>query len=116
MLNPIIKFYSFSGRSTRSEWWNWQIVGTLFYGLMWFLGQFLYPQVLVLWVPLLLIGFKALVVSVRRLHDMNMRAWWILLFLIPFVNFGLWLLLGLRESDREDNRYGFSNTGAIRRL
>ena len=52
---------------------------------------------LLLLVPLgLFVAYILIVFAIRRLHDMNLSGWWLLLFLIPIVNVipGLVLILG----------------------
>lgn len=58
---------------------------------------------------LLLLGlyiYFAVVITIRRLHDLNSSGWWTLLCLLPGVNilFGLYLLLG--PGTTGSNRYG----------
>ena len=57
--------------------------------------------------PLLIIGIWCwFVLSVKRLHDQNASAWWVLLFFIPFIGFLIWLvMLGFLSGDEEPNRY-----------
>ncbi|MES2742249.1 MAG: DUF805 domain-containing protein [Pseudomonadota bacterium] len=57
-----------------------------------------------------------LVITKRRLHDLNESAWWCLLFFIPVVHFlfNLWLVLSAGSKD--GNCYGprpSANTGLI---
>ena len=48
----------------------------------------------------------AIAVAIRRCHDRNHRAWWMLLSLIPLINI-LWALyLGLAGPVHHNNRYG----------
>ncbi len=57
--------------------------------------------------PLLIIGIWCwFVLSVKRLHDQNASAWWVLLFFIPFIGFLIWLVvLGFMSGDEGPNRY-----------
>lgn len=50
--------------------------------------------------------YFALVVTVRRLHDMNRSGWWALLFLLPLVNIFVWLYIVFGSGDRGTNQYG----------
>ena len=88
----------------------------LLYGFMWIVGQFAYPAALVLWVPMVLVVVKIFSVSVRRLHDIELSAWWMLLFVIPLAGLIFGLFLGLKPGDRYNNRYGEkgSSTGLTR--
>ena len=50
--------------------------------------------------------YFAVVVTVRRLHDMNRSGWWALLFLLPLVNIFVWLYIVFGSGDRGSNQYG----------
>ena len=106
------KYFVFSGRSTRSEFW--------YFSLFWIIGIFLaiYGDlvlnsdllendelgpfeiifVLVGWVPYLSVTF-------RRLHDVNRSGWWWLipLTIIGIIPFYYWML---KLSDTSTNKYG----------
>ena len=61
------------------------------------------PTFSILW---LLIAIPFLSVTCRRLHDTNRRAWFLLLYFIPFVG-SIWLLvLCTLKGTEGDNRYG----------
>jgi uncharacterized membrane protein YhaH (DUF805 family) len=64
-------------------------------------------------VILVLYFYFLMVISVRRLHDMNRGGWLILVFLIPFLNIvlGLYLLLG--SGTAGPNRYGLARETAV---
>lgn len=57
-------------------------------------------------VMVLVYVYFALVVTVRRLHDMNRSGWWALLFLLPLVNIFVWLYIVFGSGDRGINDYG----------
>ncbi|WP_216938428.1 MULTISPECIES: DUF805 domain-containing protein [unclassified Acinetobacter] len=50
--------------------------------------------------------YFALVVTIRRLHDMDRSGWWALLLLIPLVNIFVWLYIVFGPGDRGVNQYG----------
>ena len=89
------RYFDFSGRSSRSEYWWWFLFFFLV-GLIPFAGLFLL-------VPNLAIG-------VRRLHDINRTGWWvlfaILFFWLLFIPPLLLLYWATRPSDQRDNKYG----------
>jgi len=60
---------------------------------------FILPYVLSI-IMLIIFGYS---IYVRRLHDMNMSAWWILLNLIPFGCTSLCVFIG---GTKGENRYG----------
>ena len=57
-------------------------------------------------IMILVYAYFALVVTVRRLHDMNRSGWWALLFLLPVVNIFVWLYIVFGSGDRGINDYG----------
>jgi uncharacterized membrane protein YhaH (DUF805 family) len=50
--------------------------------------------------------YFALVVTVRRLHDMDRSGWWALLLLLPLINIFVWLYIVFGSGDRGINQYG----------
>ena len=58
----------------------------------------------------LIIGVVALVpsvsIAVRRLHDSNRSAWWLLINFVPFVGFLIFLVMLLLPSEPKANRFG----------
>ena len=57
-------------------------------------------------IMILVYAYFALVVTVRRLHDMNRSGWWALLLLLPLVNIFVWLYIVFGSGDRGSNQYG----------
>ncbi|MBL3677688.1 MAG: DUF805 domain-containing protein [Alphaproteobacteria bacterium] len=47
-----------------------------------------------------------LVIQIRRLHDIGLSAWWILVNCIPFVGIILFFVLLLWPGTKGDNKYG----------
>ena len=77
------KYFVFSGRATRSEFW-WFFL----FALVSIIVVFFVP--VVGWVYAIAMQIPVLAVMVRRLHDLNLSGWWALVWLIPFID---WLLL-----------------------
>ena len=75
----LTKYFVFSGRATRSEFW--------FFHLFAFLVLVVDPTE-ILWLFLI---FPSLAVGSRRLHDIGRSGWWQLLHFVPA--FGLFALL-----------------------
>lgn len=50
--------------------------------------------------------YFSIVFSSRRLHDMNLRGWWLLLMFIPVVNVIFTLVILLARGSAERNRFG----------
>jgi len=57
----------------------------------------------------LAVMIPSIAVSIRRLHDLGKSGWWILLGIIPLINFiGIFVLLYfyVQDSQPEENEYG----------
>ena len=108
-----IKYTDFSGRSMRSEYWNFAV----FVSILYIVAE--YIDVKIAGVPYLdYYGFGTLsiiltivtivpeiAVSVRRLHDINKSGWWLLLSLtvIGMIPLMYWAYL---KGDEKENRFG----------
>lgn len=102
----------FDGRSTRSEYWSFSLIG--------FIIQILFNQYDIqsnLWndeysigvtstIFYLVIFVPSLAVSWRRLHDIGKSGWMTLLWLVPVVGW-IWILILLFTPSQDgDNGYG----------
>lgn len=101
--------FRFHGRVGRGTWWRWAVAMPL--------GMGLYLTVLLRVVGLpptttdtivnLLLCWPVIAVSVKRWHDRDKRAAWVLLNLVPVVGW-LWALAenGMLAGTGHANRYG----------
>jgi len=48
----------------------------------------------------------SIAVSVRRLHDINRRGWWLLIGLIPIIGAIILLIFAAKDSQPGENQYG----------
>ncbi|EAQ63882.1 hypothetical protein MED121_03893 [Marinomonas sp. MED121] len=100
------KYADFSGRARRKEYWMFTLICTLFsVSLMVIeaaLGIFGISILfsLAMFIP-------SLSILVRRLHDTNHSAWWLLIGLIPVIGAIAILIFCLLDSD-DANPYGFN--------
>lgn len=101
------RYASFAGRARRAEF-GWFILITWVVGLVLsgvgrsgvgsaLLGLF--------WLAALI---PYIAVAVRRLHDMNMSGWVLLVVLVPLVNFIFFLVMLFSDSQRAPNKWGRS--------
>jgi uncharacterized membrane protein YhaH (DUF805 family) len=51
------------------------------------------------------------IVSIKRLHDINKSGLWLLLFLVLFANFYLFYLVYFKKGDKSSNTYGKAPSG-----
>ena len=111
----------FSGRSPRSGYWWWVlfVVGGRFVTA--FLDLYLFGSQsgngadslgTVEGLFLLAVGVPSVAVMVRRLHDSDLRGWWAIAAIVPFVGSFIFLIYITRPSTPGPNRFGPATTGA----
>ncbi|MEN8235218.1 MAG: DUF805 domain-containing protein [Actinomycetota bacterium] len=61
---------------------------------------------LMAWITFAIWSWLSVGSSVNRLHDMNYSGWLILLYLVPVVNFFVWIWLGSGKGKSESNQWG----------
>ena len=91
------KYLDFNGRAPRSEYW-WFILMSFLVRLIPVIGW-------LIWLALIL---PSLSVQVRRLHDMDRSAWWLLLLVPPIFIIGapVLLIMSIFPGTPGHNRYG----------
>ena len=107
--NVFIKYRQIGGRSSRAEfWWYFLFCSIIVTPLM-----FLYFDLriahsklaLICSVPFLIITVPYLTVSIRRLHDIGLSGWWLLLLFIPIASIAVLIIL-INPSQLGENQYG----------
>ena len=122
MFEALKKYAVFSGRARRKEFWLFMllyfiamVVAGLFDDLV--VGErvaFDPTMGVFSWIVFLGLLIPSTAVSVRRLHDKNLRGWWFLLFLIPLIGtIALFILYCMRGTDGE-NRFGADPLAGVR--
>ena len=113
-LDGFKRYFDFSGRSTRSEFWYFMLLFLALYGVVAIVDQFVVSSTLDIrtlplgqYLPLgfvdpevrvLVLMYRPLMaiptisVTVRRLHDIGKSGWWCVLWLFPAPILG-WLVL-----------------------
>ena len=114
-------YANLDGRASRSEYW-WFVLFNLIVSIVTFvidstLGTMVtYDMGYVGLIALLALLLPNVSVSVRRLHDIGKSGWWILLAIIPIVNFiGIFVILvfTLMEGEEHPNQYGNVPTNTL---
>ena len=85
------KFFTFRGRATRREYFSFCSINVFL------LVREIDPILFLIFLAIELIPFLA--VSIRRMHDINRRGWWILLPIVA-------IFFLFKKSDEETNDYG----------
>ena len=120
------KYADFSTRSTRSEFWWFQlgyflllipIVTVVIVTAVAVVGNFdranaaEFSIVLLVGVSFILLFFIVTVIpqisiGVRRLHDAGLSGWLYLLIIIPYMGFVAWIIFGVLETQSIANKWG----------
>ncbi len=98
------KYAVFNGRSSRSEYWWWTMVAIIGYGVFAVVDSIIgtFPLLYVLWG----LAMPGLAVPIRRLHDIDKSAWWILIGFIPLIGIIILLLWFVRRGSGGPNLFG----------
>jgi uncharacterized membrane protein YhaH (DUF805 family) len=107
-LLPVRRYAQFEGRSSRKEFWLFQLLfvaGLLPFGL---LGVLTGPDVAAVFYLLGVLGLliPQIAVQVRRFHDQDKPGWLVLLNLIPYLGAIVVLIFMLLDGTPGANRFG----------
>ena len=96
------KFFDFSGRASKSEYWWFQLYTIIIYGM-----QFVFQGDLVLVFSILVIAniIPLYAAGVRRLHDTDKSGWFVLISIIPILGLIIFFLL-MADGSKGKNRFG----------
>jgi len=133
MLMPLKRYFDFSGRSRRKEYWMWVLFVLIVYAIAVFLdvqlgfasstttselgdgtasAGFNVQGGLLSSIAGLAFFIPGLAVLIRRMHDLDKSGWWILILFIPLIG-AIWMLVLLcTEGTRGPNRFGPDPKGA----
>jgi|TARA_B110000483_G_scaffold99953_1_gene122669 uncharacterized membrane protein YhaH (DUF805 family) len=106
------KCATFSGRAQRKEYWYFVlfnlIVSAVLVGIDTQVGALNANTGLgvLSGIYCLAVLIPGLAVCIRRLHDTNRSAWWLLITLVPFIGSFVLLFFMVSNSDAETNKYG----------
>jgi uncharacterized membrane protein YhaH (DUF805 family) len=90
----IYRYFDFSGRSRRKEFWVFTLFNIFLIGVLSILDDFFETTYFsyASYIYFLIILIPSLAIFLRRLHDVGKTGWNLLLLLIPFIGW-LWLLM-----------------------
>ena len=96
------KFFDFSGRASKSEYWWFQLYQLIIYVL-----SLIFQSDLALLFSILVIAnlLPLYACGVRRIHDSDKSGWFILLSLIPIIGLYVFVLL-IQDGSKGKNRFG----------
>ena len=107
--------WSFDGRFGRLEYFSFNIVATT----VWLAVSWLLLLTKMLWLvalPSLPFMAFALILTARRLHDLDRSGWWMLLLFVPFVGTLLSLALLFWPGTDGTNSYGEEREGGLKHI
>ena len=104
-------YANFDGRATRSQYWWFTLANLIIFVALAILavvlsvtiGEIAFGILVIYWVAILL---PSIAVTVRRLHDINKSAWWLLIGLIPWIGSIILLILMVLNTYPQPNQYG----------
>jgi len=96
------KFFDFSGRASKSEYWWFQLYNVIIYVL-----TFVFQADLTLLFSIVVIAniIPNYAAAVRRIHDSDKSGWMVLIAVIPLIGLYIFVLL-LQDGSRGKNRFG----------
>lgn len=102
-----LKSFSFSGRMNRLKYWKYRIMILVFcYALDFIMGLICYEALIVSSLVGIVISVMSFPFEVRRLHDLDLSGWFMLIYTIPFVNIFFALYVGFFKGTDGPNKYG----------
>ena len=106
--NALYKYSDFEGRASRSEYWYFVLFHTLFtigVGLLGLVFQSFLMVTIIVSLFVIATFIPLIAVSARRLHDMGLSAWFLLLSLVPLGSIAL-LVMYCMDSQPYTNKWG----------
>ena len=96
------KFFDFSGRASKSEYWWFQLYNAIIYVL-----TFVFQGDLTLLFSIVVIAniIPNYAAAVRRIHDSDKSGWMVLIAVIPLIGLYIFVLL-LQDGSKGKNRFG----------
>ena len=74
-------YFDFSGEATRTQYWLFVLYACIILACIYMFNAPNYVEDIFL----LLLAIPSLAISVRRIRDIGLSGWWILIYLVPFV-------------------------------
>jgi len=101
----IKKYTVIQGRSSRTEYWMFQLINSLILILLLVLGMIEEAIITLFVLYYVFTVIPQITITVRRLHDIGRSGWWYLLTFVPFGNIALFIYTVL-PSESHANVHG----------
>jgi len=103
----VLKNYAvFDGRARRKEYWMFMLFNIIISATLLFVERLFSGPGILQTIYYFAVFIPTLAVTVRRLHDMGMSGWWVLISFVPFIGGMILLFFMTTDSDPGDNQYG----------
>ena len=97
-------FAQISGRAGRSEYWWFMLFTFLVVSAIGLLGSVAEGPLVA--IPGIIVMVPGITLGVRRMHDIGMSGWWLLVWLIPLVGLLTLIYLLTKGSEMGANKWG----------
>lgn len=105
-LTCLRKYFVFSGRARRKEYWFFALFNFIFAFAAGTIDLILNTVGFFSGIYYLAIFIPSLAVTIRRLHDTSRSGWWLLIVFIPIIGAITLFIFMLLDSKPETNKYG----------
>ena len=101
------KYFTFSGRATRKDYWGFFLINILVSALIGLVEVIIgMDDLFISSLYSLAVICPNITLCTRRLHDVGKSGWWQIVSVIPLINFYLLYLLWIKPGKNEENKYG----------
>jgi len=100
------KYSTFEGRASRKEYWMYILISLIVFIFLRYVVSIIDTHGFLLIIYIVGIIIPTLAVKVRRLHDINVTGWNLLLVFIPFIGPFLLLINLITDGQEGTNRFG----------
>jgi uncharacterized membrane protein YhaH (DUF805 family) len=108
MILPLKRYAEFTGRSSRKEFWMFQLLFVAAFIVCAVLSVLIGAEGAAVLLALGLLGtvVPLIAVEVRRFHDQGKSGWFVLLNIIPYIGWAIVCVFMLLPGAEDDNKYG----------
>ena len=105
------RYAQFSGTASREAFWMFFLVNVLISMVFVVLEVFFQATWQIDALYSLLVFLPMLSLTVRRLHDTNRSAWWLLVVLVPAIGMVILFIILALPSDSSDQKFDYPQVG-----
>lgn len=99
-------YAKFDGRVSRRQYWMFTLYSSLISFVIGFIGGLIPLLSIFSLIYVFAIIVPSVCLAIRRMHDINLSGWFLLMSVIPFVGGLALLFLVCLPGDKESNKYG----------